>query len=238
MPGPELSRVSTRTLTRTVCPRGFSLSLISVPCRPRPSAGTLISLLSCFTLFLFPNIGAGAVIDFESIPPGTVFGGVAGNLPGDVVYTQDGIAMSVQQFFLGSYTGFVRAQVGGKYDPFVPTTPLGLENISVLFDFTAMGFDVTTMTLEYYQFGGANNFAVNGGTIYQVNAFSALPLNIAPGVFAFVTNSTVVLTGDIKSVRVGGQELAIDNVTAIPEPGCLLLLLAGVGAFALRKYRR
>lgn len=202
----------------------------------RRAIASFASLVCCFVLWGAP--ANATIIDFESMPPGTLYGGAAGDLPGDIVLSQSGINMSVQQFFLGSYVGFVKAEVGGKYDGFFPTTPLGLENISVLFDFTGMGADVTSLTLEYQQFGGANNFAVNGGTIHEVNAFSSLPTNIAPGVFAFVTNSSIILSGDINTVRVGGQELAIDNVNAIPEPGSCLLVLLGGAILHRRRIRK
>ena len=189
-------------------------------------------------MFLGVATAARAVtIDFESTPFGTVFGGQAGDIPGDIVLVEDGVNMSVQQFFFGNYVGFVKAEVGGKYAPFFPSTPLGLENIGVLFDFTTLPFDANTVTLDYQQFGGGNNLAVNGQTIYQVNNFAELPISVAPGVSAFVTNSQIILVGDINTLRIGGQEIGIDNISIIPEPATLVMLGLAAGVMVVSKRR-
>lgn len=178
------------------------------------------------------------VIDFETIPPGTVFGTPSADQPGDVVLQQGGVNMSVEQFFLGSYTGFVRAIVGGPYDSFFPTTPLGLENIAVRFDFAEVPGFVTSFTLDYQEFGGSNNLAVNDFITFEINDFSDLPANVAPGVTATITSDQIILTGFLQSVRVGGQELAIDNANVVPEPATLLLLGAGGALVIARRARR
>ena len=55
-----------------------------------------------------------------------------------------------------------------------------------------------------------------------------------PGITATVDDRFVTLTGNIDSFRIGGQELYIDNITAIPEPATLLLLGAG-GVWLMRR---
>ena len=57
-----------------------------------------------------------------------------------------------------------------------------------------------------------------------------------PDVIATVSDNLLTLTGDIDSVRIGGQELVIDNITAIPEPATVMLLGAvGATVFMRRK---
>lgn len=198
------------------------------------------SAMACAAIAL----GSGApaaraeVIDFETVPPGTVFGTPSADQPGDVVLQQGGVNMSIEQFFLGSYTGFVRAIVGGPYDQFFPTTPLGLENIAVRFDFAGMPGFVTSFTLDYQEFGGSNNFAVNDFINFEIDDLSDLPANVAPGVTATITPNQVILTGFIQNVRIGGQELAIDNANVVPEPATLLLLVSGGALLGARRARR
>ncbi len=175
-------------------------------------------------------------MDFESIASGTAFGQAFGHTPGEVVLTRDGIAMTVEEFFLGTFTGFIKAEVGGLHDGFFPTTPLSLDNIGARFDFAGVGFNVTIVTLEYQEFGGADNFAVNDYTLYELGPLTDLPVNVAPGVTASVDGGAITLTGLIESFQIGGQELAIDNITAIPEPTSILLL--GLGSALLHRRLR
>jgi hypothetical protein len=153
-----------------------------------------------------------------------------------VVLTQDGINMSVEQFRLGTFVGFIRAEIGGRYAGSFSSTPLDIDNISVRFDFSGVGFPVTEVTLDYREFGGADNFAVNGSSKYQLDQLADLPANIAPGVTATVIGNEIRLVGPISNFLIGGQELAIDNVAAVPEPTAILLL--GVGASAVLRGRR
>ena len=183
------------------------------------------------------SIGFAQTVDFESVPVGARWGQDYGHSPGEVVLSQDDIDMSVEHFFLGTFVGFNVAEVGGVYAEFVPTTHLALDNISVKFDFTGLGFDVTMVTLDYWEFGGANSFAANDDIIFQLAALTDLPADVAPGVTASADVNAITLTGNIDSLLVGGQELGIDNIVAIPEPTTAALLTLG-GAILLRRRRK
>jgi len=188
-------------------------------------------------------VGLPLTVDFESVALGTKYGADYGNTPGEPVFTQDGIVVSVDNFYLSTFVGFIRAEVGGAYAVDFPTTPLELDNISVAFDFTGLGFDVTNVTLEYREFGGADNFSVNGQTLYQLDALTDLPALVAPGINASVIEQdSIALTAaagyHIDGFLIGGQELGVDTIVAIPEPtSALLLALAGVGALTLQRAR-
>ncbi len=177
-----------------------------------------------------------ATVDFETVGVGTAYGSDYGNLPGEVVLTQDGIDMSVEEFLLGTFVGLIKAEVGGRYSSFFTSTPLELDNISVEFDFTNVGFDVTRVTLEYQEFGGSNNFAVNGEAPLVITPLSNLPIDVAPGVTAAVADGVITLLGNVDSVRIGGQELGIDTIVAVPEPASIILL--GLGFVILLRRRR
>jgi len=198
--------------------------------------GRTIACLTMLTVWVVAAKGLAATVDFESVKPGTTFGQAFGNTPGQTVLTQEGIAMSVEEFFLGTFVGFIKAEVGGRYDDYFPTTPLELDNIGVRFDFADVSFDVTHVTLEYQEFGGGNNFAVNDQTLHQVSPLSDLPTDVAPGVTASVDAGLVTLEGNIDSLQIGEQELGIDNIVAVPEP--MSILLVGLGGVAVLRRRR
>ncbi len=197
----------------------------------------LRTIIVCLVAIAFGSASQAATMDFDSLPLGTVFGNSVGHTPNQVVLTNDGIEMSVEDFVYGSFVGFFEAEIGGRYHSFFPTPSLALNNINVQFDFTKVQPDVDLVTIEYMAFGGTNNFAVNGGTILELADLSAIPVAVAPGVTATVVANVITLSGDVDYVKIGGQELAIDTIVAIPEP--LTATLLGIGcALALRRRRK
>ena len=194
----------------------------------------LMAACVCAAAFCWMSpISLANIMDFQSVPVGTKYGGDVGNVAGQVVLTQDGITMSVEQFHLNQFTGFFQAEVTGPSNDH----QLAIDNISVLFDLANVGFNVTSLTLEYVELGGNDNFAVNGGSILQLAELTDIPSNVAPGVTALVDAGLIALTGKIDSVLIGGQELTIDSIVAVPEPTALVLLGTG-GVLALRRLRR
>lgn len=194
----------------------------------RAAACTCLALAAYVSAAPF---GLAATVDFDELTPGTSFGGHVGDNPGDVVHVEDLVSMSIEEFFVGSFVGFNTATVGGRFVDLVDTTdPLDLHNISVRFDFANLSFAATSVKIEYWCFGGANELAVNDETIHSFYSFNNLPANVASGVAATAADGTVTLDGPIHSFRIGGQELSIDNMIAIPEPVSLILLAFGVVA--------
>lgn len=185
-----------------------------------------------------------AIIDFDSIAPGTVYGNPVGDMPGDLVLTEDGIDMSVEDFTLGMFVGFFSAEVGGPVTASAfPTQALDINNINVKFDFSNVGFSVTSVSFLYADFGGEENLGVNG-TVLELGLLSSAPAMIG-GVNVNVTEvaisggvrGMVTLTGPISTVTVGGQEFGIDEVVAIPAPASTLMLLAGATGVLGRRRR-
>ncbi len=200
--------------------------------------GPLAARVWVAAVFGISPVGLAATMEFESVPVGTKYGsGIPiPNSPGDVVLTEpvpNGIKMSVEQFFVFGQTMFFQAEVTGPANDH----ELALNNISVQFDLTALPFNVNSLTLQYSELGGEDNFAVNGSSILQLPDLTNIPVNVAPGVTALVDGGRITLTGDIDRVLIGGQELSVDTVVAVPEPTSLLLLGAG-GAILLRRLRR
>jgi len=198
---------------------------------------------SCIWVVAALLCGAGSAhaqhMSFDDLPGGTLFGVAAGDLPAEIVYSKNGIDMAVDSFFLGSFTGFYDAEVGGIYSSAFGTPALELDNIAVVFTFGGLGFDVTQLSFDFVEFGGGVNFSVNGGSILELDSLSALPADLGGGVSGDISGGVLTLTAPaspITSLRIGGQELVIDNLAVIPEPATTLLLV--FGATVLWRQRR
>ena len=178
--------------------------------------------------------GFSATLDFETVPVGTVYGDtpLTPDTPGDVVLTQDGISMSVESFFFDPFQAdFFEAEVVALQLDASPGQALSLDNIGVLFDFSALGFDVERVTLDVRDLGGTSNIAVNGSALHILDPLSDLPTDVAPGVTALMADDRLTLVGEttaLLSLRIGGQELIIDNVRAVPEPAVGALMTWGM----------
>ena len=178
--------------------------------------------------------GLGATLDFETVPVGTVYGDtlLTPDIPGEVVLTQDDIAMSVENFFFDPFqTDFFVAEVVAVQTDAGPGQALKLDSIGVLFDFSALGFEVARVTLDVRDLGGTSNVAVNGAAVHILDPLSDLPADVAPGVTALMANDQLTLVGvttALLSLRIGGQEIIIDNVRAVPEPAVGVLMTWGM----------
>lgn len=218
----------------------------------RASGGLWIAhMLACASAALAAGSAQGAAtVTFEAdvVPFGQKYGQAFGQSPGDPVLTQARIEMSVQNFYDGPFTGFVRAEVGGRYLPFFESTPLELNAISVAFDFTDLLFTVDTVTFEVREFSPGSNFSVNGATPFELDRLGDIPAIVAQGITATLlpdpqhVERITLASHDgtpIDRFLIGGYELAIDNVAAVPEPATFgLLALAGAAAMRRGRPRR
>ena len=177
-----------------------------------------------------------AVVDFESQTIGTVFGGSFGDVPGDVVFTKDGIDVSVETDLSASFS---KVTIGGFTDSSFPSTPATISNINLRFDFSNLGFEVKKVTFEYVDFGGDENLGVNDSVI-ELPVLINAPATLG-GASVSVTSDngvpgTVTIVGMINSITVGGQEFGLDNVVAmaVPEPSAVYLLMLSIPAITLR----
>jgi hypothetical protein len=161
-------------------------------------------------------------VGFE--PPltvGTQYGAPAGHNNGDQVLVTNGVPISVHEFRLldGSAT-FNVASIDVAPVAFGSNQSLRLNNINVEFDFSGVGFAVRQLSFDFLDLGGHENFSVNGSQLF-VGELSAIgsPMD---GVATSVSTTSVsggsagrvVLSGPVQRVRIGGQELWIDNICA------------------------
>lgn len=172
-----------------------------------------------------PPPASPVCIDFE--PPmalGTQYGTPAGHAPGTVVFTSNGIPVSVHDFFfVGGGSTFNVAEIAVAPFPFSPGQSINTNNINLEFDFTGLSFEATALRLSYLDLGGNENLSVNGSPLH-IGELSAAP---SPMGGVNVTVSTVAVAGGqrgnvslsggtIKRLRIGGQEFWLDQVCAIP----------------------
>lgn len=157
-------------------------------------------------------------VTFDSLIPGTQYGAPAGDKSGDVIFTEDGIPVSVHDFkFTNGGGTFNFCEVG----PALPNSGTGqnlqINNINLKFDLTSLDGVVDYVRFEFLDQGGSENISVNDGPIFAGELQSA-PVNIAPGVKLTVTKKDeggeVIITGSVKTLLVGGQEFSLDNVFA------------------------
>ena len=163
-----------------------------------------------------------ACIDFERpFSVGTQYGAPSGHVNGDAVFTTNGIQVSVHDFqFPGGGGTFNEAHIDVAPLPFGSGQSLRTNNINLEFDFSGVGFAPTEVRFEFLDLGGSENLSVNGSPIFAGDIL-ALPSPIG-SVNASVsstpvgggTRGTVVLSGPIQKLRVGGQEFWIDNLCA------------------------
>ena len=185
----------------------------------------LIAAILCATLAAAPGHAQPVCVTFE--PPlvlGTTYGAPVGQLPGALAFTSNGIPVRVDNFRL--ITGpwiFNRAYIDNAPFPFSSGQSIRTNNINLLFDFTKLSFPVSRVKLSYLDLGGYENLAVNTSPLH-VGELTAAPPVLA-GVTVSVSSSplpppfggktgTVVLKGPVKSLKIGGQELWIDQVCA------------------------
>lgn len=169
--------------------------------------------------------GAGAAcVDFGPPPAAsTQYGSPVGHTPGTIVLTTpDGIRMSVQNFRWLSGGTFNSGRIEMPPVPFGAGQTLRSNNLNFEFDFTTLGFAVSRVKFEYLDLGGYENLDVNGQPVpIYAGEFAAAPSPIGGANVAVTATTvpggkrgTVTLTGNIQRIRIGGQELWLDNVCA------------------------
>lgn len=177
---------------------------------------------------------SAAQVSFDFEPLYTQWGGPYGNFPGEIVMVEDGVPMSVEEFYLGTYTGFNEAMIDVPITGFGSIQILRLNNISVAFDFGGVPGVPADAYFAYADLGGEENIQVNGGALFEIYQMMDLDgVMVAPGVTMHVSAGgipgghagVVWLEGPVEKFRVGGQEFWIDDVRLDePDQPCDLIV--------------
>lgn len=167
--------------------------------------------------------GAYTCIDFNGLAVGTRYG-TPSHAPGTVVLTQGAVRISVETFrFTNGGSAFNFARVDAAMPAFGSGHVMRFNNINLDFDFTAVAPAVRQVVLKFADYGGFENLAVNGAPapIYAGELVAApSPMGgaiVVANATAFANGkrgafAAVNLTSSIGHLRIGGQELFIDDV--------------------------
>lgn len=169
-------------------------------------------------IFLFGSIFLFSqnCVDFESLTVGTEYGD-GYNTIGEVIFTENDIPVSVEYFEWNTGGTFNIATVENAFAGFGTGKIMNTNNINLGFDFTNLPYNVHEVIIKYADVGGHENLSVNGEPMY-VGELTAAP-NF-PGVLVNVTQvpisgghrGLVILTGNIESLVIGGQEFWLDDI--------------------------
>jgi hypothetical protein len=161
-------------------------------------------------------------VEFE--PPqsiGTTYGSPAGNTAGDVVFSENGIQVSVDSFkFSGGGGAFTVATIIMPPLPFGINQTIRTNNINLGFDFSGVGFPISEVQFEFLDLGGFENLSVNGSPVFA-GELSSAPTSIGGTNLAVYrapvsggSKGIVIIRGAVKKIVVGGQEFWLDRVCA------------------------
>lgn len=179
-----------------------------------------------FTLagFCLSTATHAVVLDFEDLTLGTSYN------VGDTFNTS-GVDVVVRPFtFSGGGTtsaGFTQVQDGGLAGG--SGNELAVNNVLLEFQFGS----ITGLSLGFGEYGGNLNLLINGD-FRNFNTFSDIDGLVIGGVGVSVVNGfgndigALSLTGVINDFAIGGQELWIDNVNAVPVPAAVWLFGSGL----------
>lgn len=164
-----------------------------------------------------PISGLGpACIGFESPPLGTSYN--VGN-----TFSDSGATMTVQQFQWGNsnWTSGGHAVIGNGGKAGGSGQELNTNNVNVK---VAFPLTPNVVHLRFGEYGGNLNLAVNGDFRNFAN-FTSLHGAVVGGTIVSVTNGfgndkgTLMLSGEVHSFAVGGQELWLDRICYTKQPG-------------------
>ncbi len=154
-------------------------------------------------------------IDFEDLSPGTTF-------PVGAAFATNGVLLRVREFYfysgidacVDSFTGG-HARVMDSNMACGSGNELGVNNVNIEFDY---GVPLTELVIHYGEYGGNINLEING-ECHNAPNFADLPVVIGGVQVSAVDNGTpgnscgrLTLEGPINGVRIGGQELWIDDI--------------------------
>ncbi|MBN1419949.1 MAG: hypothetical protein JXP34_14305 [Planctomycetes bacterium] len=165
----------------------------------------------------FPR-GGCVPIDFEDLPIGT-------EIPCGTAFVTNGVLARTREYFFGpggcvNPTAGGIALISGDGRACRKEQELWISNVNVELDYAG---PIGGLELYYGEWGGTVNFMVNGSCLSREN-FADLPPSLG-GVAIEVEDfgepgqgcGRLVLTGVIHAFAIGGQELAIDDISCIPH---------------------
>ena len=192
------------------------------------------------SLFLLLSLSLPAqpdlCVEFEDMTLGS-YGPSTGYAAGDLIYEEGGVNMFLEVLHNPNGVAMDLGELVASDAP-LPFTGSGLNgtyvmaaNASMVFDFSNLPEPVGGVVIPYYDAGGFENISVNGGEVWVANSPDDFPGNVAPNVELTIEHPAnapdgsglIILTGEIESVLLGGQEFFFDFVCLQYFPSCLIL---------------
>lgn len=173
-----------------------------------------------FCFELGPIVEPSLCYDLEDFTLGEVFQGYD-HFPGDVIWTQDGIDLSLEEIDLGGSTPFFGVAEVIDVSGF-SGSPIGAGNllygnhIGLQFDFSNMTELVTGLSFEM-SVGGAIWLTINGDEQYEDGIFDVLEFDFGPDIQVTVIETgfgagIFTITGNIETIGFEGQFYVLDNL--------------------------
>ena len=177
--------------------------------------------------------------DFEDVAPASSF-------PAGAAVVSQGVNITITDLVTTSFTTSGAASVFGPASdetgaPGTPSNELQPNNVTANFAFDAT---YSLLSFDFAEFGGVNTFEINGDKreFGNMAAFFATAPTIGGVTFSVVSapvaggdRGTVTGVGAFNAVSIGGQELFLDNIRAVPSPGGVAALALGGLAAARRR---
>jgi hypothetical protein len=175
-------------------------------------------------VFLVMASGCTKCVTFNTVPPTTQWGTPAGQSSGDVVHTEDGIVVSVEDFYWSATTThFGSTRVRPSFTV-TGEQSINTNNINLGFDFTNLSFTPNKVEVIFRDTGGFENISVNGSPVVrgELSSGSAAGVNWTVSDTPEPANpnnrfGTVTLNGSVSNLKIGGQEFWIQSVCAQQE---------------------
>ncbi|MBW2271069.1 MAG: PEP-CTERM sorting domain-containing protein [Deltaproteobacteria bacterium] len=191
-----------------------------------------------FSLLLFLLLiaaPAGAVVlDFEDLSVGDHF------VFGDVFFTNS-VMIDVEPFqWSNGNFGANFSEVDDQLFSGGTGNDLEINNVNLDIEIPD---GITSMSLLFGEYGGNLNVNVNGDfrnfdNFDDIDGLSIGGLAINVVALGDDTGRLELSGGTINLFKIGGQELWVDNIAIVPQPGTMVLLASGLAGLALASRRR
>ncbi len=183
-----------------------------------------ISLFTAFSAVAQDN----ECIDFDDDIESGVYGQASNYMPGATLFTDDGVKVTLDSFlYFNGSKDLLNVTItdddlfGGNTGDLLDDEYAFISNVNMVFDFTSLSGSTTEVCFNFVDGGGEENIAVNGQPIRVLQNFLEIDgEEIAPGVIVNLQLSntlnfpagTLCLKGNVKTLLVGGQEFAMDEL--------------------------
>ena len=153
-------------------------------------------------------------VHFDALPTGTQWAPPAIQ-PGDLVHTENGIRVFLTHFAHVTGPKFGRAWVDGPI-PGGHQNSVATDNVNLVFRFQDLAFCPSRVEVVFNDLGGDENLTVNAhpaivGELVSGSNWTVLDAPIPGG-----RQAVLHIDAPIDGIEIGGQELWLDSVCAVP----------------------